>query len=47
MAKHNGLSLKGILSETFFVPRSTAERWLDEAERKFLEREHRGRQANL
>jgi hypothetical protein len=49
-AKRYGESLTGIFSDAFFVPRSTAERWLDNAERKFLEKEKQNfaeMQANL
>jgi hypothetical protein len=38
-AKRYGESLTGMFSDTFFVPRSTAEQWLDNAESKFLEKE--------
>jgi hypothetical protein len=41
-AKRYGEPLTGMFSDTFFIPRSTAERWLDNAERNFAEM-----QANL
>jgi hypothetical protein len=49
-AKRYGEPLTGMFSDTFFIPRSTAERWLDNAERKFLEKEKQNfaeMQANL
>jgi hypothetical protein len=37
--ERQGKSIRGIFAGSYFIPRSTGEQWLDNAGRRFLERE--------